>query len=174
MFKSPHPDVGISSPTAALPDKKKGKKPSKLQSLIEEMNNVEHCNNNATKPPHKHQLLPRRRFYPSEARSRYFKTTTFMKHSIKCGGHNQDIVAKDIHTGTNTLICHARSYNMHHKKDVVRSRDYLLPYSPAVPSAGGSAAASTTSSTKKRKKPIAPNDTDDAVKENTPKKQKKQ
>ena len=170
-FKSPHPDVGISSS-----DKKKTKKPSKLQSLIAEMNNVEHCNNNATKPPHKHQLLPRRKFYPSEARSRYFRATTFMKHSIKCGGHKQDIVAKDIHTGTNTLIFHARSYNMHHKKDIVRSRDYLLPYSPAVPSAGGSAAASTTSNTKKRKKPIAtPTDTtDDAVKEKTPKKQKKQ
>ena len=174
VFKSPHPDVGVSSPTAAVSNKRKKTKPSKLQSLIEEMNNVEHCNNNATKPPHKHQLLPRRRFYPSEAQSRYFKATTFMKHSIKCGGHKQDIVAKDIHTGTNTLIFHARSYNMHHKKDVVRSRDYLLPYSPAVPSAGGSAAASTTSTTKKRKKPIAPNDTNDAVKETTPKKQKKQ
>ena len=176
VFKSPHPDVGISSPAAALPDKKRQKKPSKLESLIVEMNNVEHCNDNATKPPHKHQLLPRRRFYPSEARSRYFKATTFMKHSIKCGGLKQDIVAKDIHTGTNTLIFHARSYNMHHKKDVVRSRDYLLLYSPAVPSAGGSATASTTSTstTKKRKKPIAPNDTDDAVKEKTPKNQKKQ
>ena len=146
VFKSPHPDVGVSLPSAAaVSDKKKKKKPSKLESLIAEMNNVEHCNNNATKPPHKHQLLPRRRFYPSEARSRYFKATTFMKHSIKCGGHKQDIVAKDIHTGTNTLIFHARSYNMHHKKDVVRSRDYLLPYSPAVPSAGGSATTSTTS-----------------------------
>ena len=173
VFKSPHPDVGIS---AASSDKMKRKKPSKLESLIAEMNNVEHCNNNATKPPHKHQLLPRRRFYPSEARSRYFKATTFMKHSIKCGGHKQDIVAKDIHTGTNTLMFHARSYNMHHKKDIVRSRDYLLPYSPAVPSAGGFATASTTatSTTKKRKKPIATNDTDDAVKEKTPKKQKKQ
>ena len=168
-FKSPHPDVGISS------DKKKGKKPSKLQSLIAEMNNVEHCNNTATKPPHKHQLLPRRKFYPSEARSRYFRATTFMKHSIKCGGHKQDIVAKDIHTGTNTLIFHARSYNMHHKKDVVRSRDYLLPYSPAVPSAGGSATASTTSNTNKRKKPLeASNDTNGAVKEKPLKKQKKQ
>ena len=171
VFKSPHPDVGIS--TAASSDKMKRKKPSKLQSLIAEMNNVEHCNNSATKPPHKHQLIPRRKFYPSEARSRYFRATTFMKHSIKCGGHKQDIVAKDIHTGTNTLIFHARSYNMRHKKDIVRSRDYLLPYSPAVPSAGGSAAASTTSTTKKRKKPT-PNDTDDAVKEKTPKKQKKQ
>ena len=119
VFNTPHPDVGISSP--ALPNKKKKKKPSKLESLIAEMNNVEHCNNNATKPPHKHQVLPRRRFYPSEARSRYFKATTFMNHSIKCGGHKQDIVAKDIHTGTNTLIFHARSYNIHHKKDVVRS-----------------------------------------------------
>ena len=172
VFKSPHPDVGISSPAAAVADNKKRKKPSKLESLIAEMNNVEHCNNNATKPPHKHQLLPRRRFYPSEARARYFKATTFMNHSIKCGGHKRDIVAKDIHTGTNTLIFHARSYNMHHKKDVVRSRDYLLPYSPAVPSAGGS--ATTTSTTKKRKKPLPPNDTDDAVKEKTPKKQKKQ
>ena len=144
------------------------------------MNNVEHCNNNATKPPHKQQITPRRRFYPSIARSRYFKATTFMKHSINCGGHKQDIVAKDIHTGTNTLIFHARSYNIHHKKDVVRSRDYLLPYSPAVSSAGSAAAAAaattttTTSTTKKRKKPIAPNDTGDAVKEKTTKKQKKQ
>ena len=102
-----------------------------------------------------------------------------MKHSINCGGHKQDIVANDIHTGTNTLIFHARSYNIHHKKDVVRSRDYLLPYSPAVPSAGGSAAASSTtatSTTKKRKKPIPPNNntTNDAVKEKTTKKQKKQ
>ena len=169
-FKSPHPDVGISS------DKMTKKKPSKLQSLIAEMTNVEHCNNNATKSPHKHQILPRRKFYPSEARSRYFRATTFMKHSITCGGHKQDIVAKDIHTGTNTLIFHARSYNMHHKKDVIRSRDYLLPYSPAVPSAGGSATASTTSNTNKRKKPLAAasNDTNDAVKERPPKKQKKQ
>ena len=100
-----------------------------------------------------------------------------MKHSINCGGHKQDIVAKDIHTGTNTLIFHARSYNIHHKKDVVRSRDYLLPYSPAVSSVGSAAtaaAATTTSTTKKRKKPIAPNDTGDAVKEKTTKKQKKQ
>ena len=167
-FKSPHPDVGISS------DKMKKKKPSKLQSLIAEMSNVEHCNNNATKSPHKHQILPRRKFYPSEARSRYFRATTFMKHSITCGGHKQDIVAKDIHTGTNTLIFHARSYNMHHKKDVIRSRDYLLPYSPAVPSAGGSATASTTSNKRKKPLPATSNDTNDAVKEKPPKKQKKQ
>ena len=153
VFKSPQPDVGISSP--AVPDKKKKNRPCKLESLIAEMNNVEHCNNNATKPPHKQQITPRRRFYPSIAQSRYFKATTFMKHSINCGGHKQDIVAKDIHTGTNTLIFHARSYNIHHKKDVVRSRDYLLPYSPAVPSAGSTAASTTaTSTTKKRKKPI--------------------
>ena len=72
VFNTPHPDVGVSLPTAtaAVSDKKKKKKPSKLESLIAEMNNVEHCNNNATKPPHKHQILPRRRFYPSEARLR--------------------------------------------------------------------------------------------------------
>ena len=176
VFNTPHPDVGISSP-ATLPDKTKKKKPSKLESLIAEMNNVEHCNNNATKPPQKHQVLPRRRFYPSEARSRYFKATKFMKHSINCGGDKQDIVAKDIHTGTNTLIFHARSYNIHHKKDIVRSRDYLLPYSPAAPSAVSAATASTTatSTTKKRKKPIPlPTNTNETAKENTTKKQKKQ
>ena len=75
-----------------------------------------------------------------------------MKHSITCGGHKQDIVAKDIHTGTNTLIFHARSYNSHRKKDVVRSRDYLLLYSPAVPSAGSAAASTTATSTTKKKK----------------------
>ena len=152
VFKMPHPDVGISSPQPP-PNKKKKNKPSKLESLIAEMNNVEHRNNTATKPPHQQRQVARRRFYPSIARSRYFRATTFMKHSINCGGHKQDIVARDIHTGTNTLIFHARSYNIHHKNDVVRSRDYLLPYSPAVPSAGTATSTTATSNTKKQKKP---------------------
>ena len=45
-----------------------------------------------------------------------------MTHSTNCGGHNQDIVANDIHTGTNTLIFHARSYNIHHRKESYNNR----------------------------------------------------
>ena len=101
VFKSPHPDVGISSP----PTEKKKNKPSKLESLIAEMNNVEHRNNNATKPPHQQRPVAQRRFYPSIGRSRYFRATTLMKHSTNCGGHKQDIVAKDIHTISNCGRC---------------------------------------------------------------------
>ena len=176
LLKSPHPDVGTSPPS----NNKKKNKPSKLESLIAEMNNVEQHNNNATASPQQQkQVARRRRFYPSIATSRYIRVTTFMKHSPTCGSHKQDIVAKDIHTGTNTLIFHARSYNIHHKKDIVRSRDYLLPYSPAVPSAG-TAASTTTSHTKKRKKPTTAaaeqhhdnNDSNDAMKEDAKKQRK--
>ena len=177
LLKSPHPDVGISSPPS---NNKKKNKPSKLESLIAEMNNVEQHNNNATASPQQQKQVARcRRFYPSIATSRYIRATTFMKHSPTCGSHKQDIVAKDIHTGTNKLIFHARSYNIHHKKDIVRSRDYLLPYSPAVPSAG-TAASTTTSHTKKQKKPTTAaaeqhhdnNDSNDAMKEDAKKQRK--
>ena len=71
-----------------------------------------------------------------------------MKHSTTCGGHKQAIFAKDIHTGTNMLIFHARSYNIHNRNNIVRSRDYLLQYSPTtVPSV-----TTATTSNKKRKK----------------------
>ena len=90
LYCSPHPDVGISSSSCG--SNKHNKKPSKLQSLISAKSKVDENQ--------QHKKKKHIRFLPSEARARYF-TTTSMKHS-NCGGHNQAIVAKDIHHSTNT------------------------------------------------------------------------
>ena len=46
------------------------------------------------------------------------------------GSHKITVVAKDIHKHTDTLIFHKRSFDRRHKKDIVRSKDYLLPHHP--------------------------------------------
>ena len=50
-----------------------------------------------------------------------------MSHA-NCGLHKLTVVAKDIHKQTNTLIFHKRSFDRRYEKDIVRSKDYLLPH----------------------------------------------
>ena len=50
-----------------------------------------------------------------------------MSHA-NCGVHKLTVVAKDIHKQTNTLIFHKRSFDRRYEKDIVRSKDYLLPH----------------------------------------------
>ena len=58
---------------------------------------------------------------------RFYRATGFMSHA-NCGLHKLTVVAKDIHKHTNTLIFHKRSFDRRYEKDVVRSKDYLLPH----------------------------------------------
>ena len=58
---------------------------------------------------------------------RFYRATGFMSHA-NCGLHRLTVVAKDIHKHTNTLIFHKRSFDRRYEKDVVRSKDYLLPH----------------------------------------------
>ena len=70
-----------------------------------------------------------------------------MSHA-NCGLHKLTIVAKDIHKRTNTLIFHKRSFDRRYEKDVVRSKDYLLPHHH---SGGGASRHNNTTNKQKRK-----------------------
>ena len=59
--------------------------------------------------------------------NRFYRATGFMQHA-NCGLHKLTVVAKDIHKQTNTLIFHKRSFDRRYEKDIVRSKDYLLPH----------------------------------------------
>ena len=59
--------------------------------------------------------------------NRFYRATGFMSHA-NCGQHKLTVVAKDIHRQTNTLIFHKRSFDRRYEKDIVRSKDYLLPH----------------------------------------------
>ena len=59
--------------------------------------------------------------------NRFYRATGFMSHA-NCGLHKLTVVAKDIHKQTNTLIFHKRSFDRRYEKDIVRSKDYLLPH----------------------------------------------
>ena len=64
---------------------------------------------------------------PSKMLNRFYRATGFVSHA-NCGLHKLTVVAKDIHKQTNTLIFHKRSFNRRYEKDIVRSKDYLLPH----------------------------------------------
>ena len=74
-----------------------------------------------------------------------------MSHA-NCGLHKLTVVAKDIHKHTNTLIFHKRSFDRRYEKDVVRSKDYLLPHHH---SGGGGAPRQTNNNNNRKRKLIA-------------------
>ena len=76
--------------------------------------------------------------------NRFYRATGFMSHA-NCGLHKLTVVAKDIHKQTNTLIFHKRSFDRRYEKDIVRSKDYLLPHH------SGGAPRNNTNNNRKRK-----------------------
>ena len=80
---------------------------------------------------------------------RFYRATGFMSHA-NCGLHKLTVVAKDIHKHTNTLIFHKRSFDRRYEKDVVRSKDYLLPHHHS----GGGAPRQTNNSNNNRKRKL--------------------
>ena len=78
--------------------------------------------------------------------NRFYRATGFMSHA-NCGLHKLTVVAKDIHKQTNTLIFHKRSFDRRYEKDIVRSKDYLLPHHH---SGGGAPRNNNTNNKRKR------------------------
>ena len=76
--------------------------------------------------------------------NRFYRATGFMSHA-NCGLHKLTVVAKDIHKQTNTLIFHKRSFDRRYEKDIVRSKNYLLPHH------SGGAPRNNTNNNRKRK-----------------------
>ena len=83
---------------------------------------------------------------------RFYRATGFMSHA-NCGLHKLTVVAKDIHKHTNTLIFHKRSFDRQYEKDVVRSKDYLLPHHHS--GGGGGAPRQTNNNNNRKRKLIA-------------------
>ena len=84
---------------------------------------------------------------------RFYRATGFMSHA-NCGLHKLTVVAKDIHKHTNTLIFHKRSFDRRYEKDVVPSKDYLLPHHHSGGGGGGAPRQSNTSSNNNRKRKL--------------------
>ena len=82
--------------------------------------------------------------------NRFYRATGFMSHA-NCGLHKLTVVAKDIHKQTNTLIFHKRSFDRRCERDIVRSKDYLLPHH-----SGGAAPRNNSNTNNKRKRNIMP------------------
>ena len=110
-------DAGGTSPVVVA-DKRHGKKNVRFQT---------------NSPPPQKKML-----------NRFYRATGFMSHA-NCGLHKLTVVAKDIHKQTNTLIFHKRSFDRRHEKDIVRSKDYLLPHH------SGGAPRNNTNNNRKRK-----------------------
>ena len=100
-------DDGGTSPVVA--DKRHGKKNVRFCHTTNKSSSVQ------TNRPQKKML------------HRFYRATGFMMHA-NCGLHKLTVVAKDIHKQTNTLIFHKRSFDRRYEKDIVRSKDYLLPH----------------------------------------------
>ena len=81
---------------------------------------------------------------------RFYRATGFMSHA-NCGLHKLTVVAKDIHKHTNTLIFHKRSFDRRYEKDVVRSKDYLLPHHHSGGSGGAPRQTKNNNNNRKRK-----------------------
>ena len=88
--------------------------------------------------------LPTNRRPQKKMLNRFYRATGFMSHA-NCGLHKLTVVAKDIHKQTNTLIFHKRSFDRRYEKDIVRSKDYLLPHH------SGGAPRNNTTNNRKRK-----------------------
>ena len=88
--------------------------------------------------------LPTNRRPQKKMLNRFYRATGFMSHA-NCGLHKLTVVAKDIHRQTNTLIFHKRSFDRRYEKDIVRSKDYLLPHH------SGGAPRNNTNNNRKRK-----------------------
>ena len=81
---------------------------------------------------------------------RFYRATGFMSHA-NCGLHKLTVVAKDIHKHTNTLIFHKRSFDRRYEKDVVRSKDYLLPHHHSGGGGGAPRQINNNNNNRKRK-----------------------
>ena len=117
-------DDGGTSPVVA--DKRHGKK------------NVRFCHT-TNKSSSLHTNRPQKKML-----NRFYRATGFMSHA-NCGLHKLTVVAKDIHKQTNTLIFHKRPFDRRYEKDIVRSKDYLLPHH------SGGAPRNNTNNNRKRK-----------------------
>ena len=85
---------------------------------------------------------------------RFYRATGFMSHA-NCGLHKLTVVAKDIHKHTNTLIFHKRSFDRRYEKDVVRSKDYLLPHHHSGGSGGAPRQTKNNNNNNRKQKLIA-------------------
>ena len=121
-------DDGGTSPVVVA-DKRHGKK------------NVRFCHTTTT---NKSSSLLQTNRPQKKMLNRFYRATGFMSHA-NCGLHKLTVVAKDIHKQTNTLIFHKRSFDRRYEKDIVRSKDYLLPHH------SGGAPRNNTNNNRKRK-----------------------
>ena len=119
-------DDGGTSPVVVA-DKRHGKKNVRFCHTTNKSSSVQ-----TNRPPQKKML------------NRFYRATGFMSHA-NCGLHKLTVVAKDIHKQTNTLIFHKRSFDRRYEKDIVRSKDYLLPHH------SGGAPRNNTNNNRKRK-----------------------
>ena len=123
-------DDGTSS--AAVSDRKKTKMEKR----------VTFCHSSSPKPPRPRHSQP--------MIDRFYRATGFMSHA-NCGLHKLTVVAKDIHKHTNTLIFHRRSFDRRCERNVVRSKDYLLPHHHSGGGGGGASRHTNNNNNRKRK-----------------------
>ena len=107
----------------------------------EKKKKVRFYHNTTNTPSHKNRS--------SKMLNRFYRATGFMSHA-NCGLHKLTVVAKDIHKQTSTLIFHKRSFDRRYEKDIVRSKDYLLPHH------SGGAPRNNTNNKRKRNQMEAP------------------
>ena len=104
-------DGGGGTSPVVVADKQHGKKNVKFCHTTNKSSSLQ-----TSRPPPQKKML-----------NRFYRATGFMQHA-NCGLHKLTVVAKDIHKQTNTLIFHKRSFDRRYEKDIVRSKDYLLPH----------------------------------------------
>ena len=139
FFSPPHPSLAVSSTNVSTnavssaklsspggsKDEDGGTSPVVTANKRHGKKNVRFCDNNNKKSLSLLQTQNRRS--SKKMLNRFYRATGFMSHA-NCGLHKLTVVAKDIHKQTNTLIFHKRSFDRRYEKDVVRSKDYLLPH----------------------------------------------
>ena len=133
FFSPPHPSLAVVPPSTSCATKAcssdklsspggskddDGMSPAVVANKKrKEEKKVKFCHTTTTKSPTRRKSML----------NRFYRATRFMSHA-NCGLHKLTVVAKDIHKQTNTLIFYKRSFGRRYEKDIVRSKDYLLPH----------------------------------------------
>ena len=148
FFSPPHPSLAVSSTSFSTNACNSAKLSSPGGSNEDEDDDGTSPVVVADKRPHKKEKQ-KVRFLQNKSSTmlnRFYRATGFMSHA-NCGLHKLTVVAKDIHKQTNTLIFHKRSFDRRYEKDIVRSKDYLLPHHH---SGGGAPRNNNTNNKRKR------------------------
>ena len=125
FFSPPHPSLAVSSTSVSTNAFNSAKLSSPGGSNDEDDDG--HTSPVIVADKRQHKKEKKVRFRQTKMLNRFYRATGFMSHA-NCGLHKLTVVAKDIHKQTNTLIFHKRSFDRRYEKDIVRSKDYLLPH----------------------------------------------